>query len=292
MTTKPAQQQIVAEDSSAGMAADVGLDAGAGAVEVAAVAWQSGQMQVHPDWVVQEVPVAFEVNGISLAVMLATPADLEDYAIGLACTEGWVRGATDVLDLDVQQHGPGWCVAMQINARSFEQIKDRRRMMAGRTGCGLCGAESLEQVLRPARRVQPPNGVAVQQVLRAHAALAEHQALAKRTGGAHAAAWCSAKGEVQVLREDVGRHNALDKLVGALLRSRLDAAQGFIAVTSRASYEMVYKAAAVNVGLLAAVSAPTQLAIEMADRAGLALLGFTRGERTVIYTQADRLLQR
>jgi FdhD protein len=241
------------------------------------------------DWVAQEVPVALEYNGISHAVMLASPCDLEEFALGFSVTEGIVKDIFQIRDVEVSSGALGYTLQIQIAPDCFANLKSRRRSLAGRTGCGLCGTDSLAQAVCAAPIVASATQFQATAVARAMAALREKQGLLDMTGATHAAAWCSAAGDVALLREDVGRHNALDKLIGALLRSDIDRASGFVVVTSRASYEMVHKTAAAGVALLAAVSGVTGLAIEVAQQAGVSLLGFVRGHDVSAYAHPERL---
>jgi FdhD protein len=179
---------------------------------------------------------------------------------------------------------------MDVSARCFAALKERRRTLAGRTGCGVCGTESLDQVLRPVPRVGAGTTVGSSAIAQAMRSMHAHQQLNQATGSVHAAAWCGLDGDVKMLREDVGRHNALDKLIGALARAKVDTAQGFIAVTSRASIEMVQKAAVAGAPLLAAVSAPTTLAVSTAEQAGMSLVGLVRGDDLVVYAGAERVV--
>jgi FdhD protein len=274
--------------TDAGRAAAVG----ASASRVRAQTWRSAgerwQVDVERDeCVAEEQPVALEYNGISHAVMLATPADLEDFALGFSITEGLIEEPGDLLDIEPDETDEGLVLRLRISARCEMQLKQRRRFMAGRTGCGLCGADSLDQVRRTdIARVQP-RALRPESVERAMDELAQAQVLQALTGGVHAAAWCDADGALQLLREDVGRHNALDKLVGAMRRLRIDPRAGFIAVTSRASFEMVQKAAVAGAGLLVCVSAPTGLAVRMAADVGLTLAGFARKGRVTLFTPGD-----
>ena len=242
------------------------------------------------DWVAEEVPVALEFNGISHAVMLATPLDLEDFALGFALSEGILDNAGELYGVDEEPSALGITLHLQVAGAAFARLKDRRRSMTGRTGCGLCGTESLAQVGRALPVLADTARSSRRAIGRAMAQLSSLQTLQQATGAVHAAAWCSAQGEVRWLREDVGRHNALDKLIGALVRNHVDAATGFIAVTSRASFEMVQKTAMAGVSLLAAVSAPTSLAVTTAQRCGMALIGFARGQDLVVYCHAERLV--
>jgi len=243
------------------------------------------------DWVAEEVPVALEYNGISHAVMLATPLDLEDFALGFSLSEGILGAAHELYSVEAEQSALGFTVHMQVSGAAFARLKQRRRSMAGRTGCGLCGTESLTQVSREIPVLRDDVAVRFEReaIARAMLQLPSQQTLQEATGAVHAAAWCSADGEVMWLREDVGRHNALDKLVGALAANDVDASAGFIAVTSRASFEMVQKAAMAGAPLLAAVSAPTSFAVATSQRAGLTLVGFVRQQDLGVYSHAQRL---
>ncbi|MET3604121.1 FdhD protein [Sphaerotilus sulfidivorans] len=263
---------------------------------------QAGRREPHVETLAEELPVALVYNGISHAVMLASPADLEDFALGFSLSEGIIDSPDDLLDAEILPADLGESVALagtterglsvelKVTLRCFMRLKERRRTLAGRTGCGLCGTESLAEAVRPVGREAACIEIEAAALERAMAALPSHQHLQKATGAAHAAAWCAPDGEVLTVREDVGRHNALDKLIGALARAGTDPATGFVVVTSRASYEMVYKAAHAGFGLLAAVSAPTGLAVRTAEAAGLVLAGFVRGDRAVAYSHARRLL--
>ena len=251
------------------------------------VAWHGGRAQPQPDWVAQEVPVALVFNGISHAVMLASPGDLEDFALGFALTEGLLDGPAELYGCEVHEVGEGLELQLEVAAACAWRLQQRRRTLAGRTGCGLCGTDSLAQVHRTLPRV-PAVQVPASALACAQRALRHAQPMQQLTGASHAAAWCDRAGTIQFAREDVGRHNALDKLVGAMVRARVDPAEGFILVTSRASFEMVQKAAMAGAGVLAAVSAPTALAIETAQACGLALAGFVRDDDCVAYTFAER----
>lgn len=251
-------------------------------------ALRSGVVSVQPDWVAEEVPVALVFNGISHAVMLASPSDLEDFALGFALTEGLLADRSELFGLEIEREPRGITVSLEVAAICEWRLKERRRNLAGRTGCGLCGTESLDQVSRnvpTAPVVSVPLGV----FAKGQRALREWQALQQLTGAAHAAAWCDLQGRIVMLREDIGRHNALDKLVGAMTLAEVDPTAGWVLVTSRASFEMVQKTAMAGAGVLAAVSAPTSMALDLAQRCGLALAGFVRGDDFVAYTQPQRL---
>ena len=249
---------------------------------------RAGRTGTQADWLAEEVPVALVFNGLSHAVMMASPNDLDDFALGFALTEGLLAGAADLYGVDVRATcDRGIEVHLDVSSRSFMALKDRRRTLAGRTGCGLCGTDSLDQVHRQLPTL-PALAVTPAAVAKAQRGLRSWQSVQQLTGASHAAGWCSADGEVRLVREDIGRHNALDKLVGALVRTGIDAGSGFVVITSRASFEMVQKTAMAGVGLLAAVSAPTGLAVDTALRCGLALAGFVRGDDFVAYTHPER----
>jgi FdhD protein len=250
---------------------------------------RGGAVFAVPDWIADEVPVALEFNGVSHAVMLATPLDLEDFALGFSLSEGILENAHELYAVEEVHSALGITLQLQVASSAFARLKDRRRSLAGRTGCGLCGTESLAQVTCPLPVLRDTVRLSRQAISRAMAQFASLQTLQQATGAVHAAAWSSASGEVQWLREDVGRHNALDKLIGALVRNDVDAASGFIAVTSRASFEMVQKTATAGVPLLAAVSAPTSFAVTTAQRARMTLVGFAREQGLVVYSHPERL---
>lgn len=251
--------------------------------------WNSGQLEKQDDWVAEEVPIALVYNGISHAVMLATPQDLKDFALGFSLSEGILSSPGQLYDLEIVQQRNGLELQMQIAAEQFMQLKQRRRSMTGRTGCGLCGAESLDQAMRI-----PHNVIAVSQHIPSSAIglayenIRAQQKLQALTGATHACAWVMPDGTIGTLREDVGRHNALDKLLGAIIQIQ-DRESGFVLTTSRASYEMVQKVASAGIGMLVAISAPTGLAIRIAQSCGVTLIGFARGQQHVIYSHPQRI---
>jgi len=246
-----------------------------------------GQCADSLDQVVDESAVALVYNGISHAVMMTTPTDLEDFAMGFSLSEGIIQAAEQLLDIAIVEQDSGIEVQLRISSDAFVGLKARRRSLAGRSGCGLCGAESIEQAIVKPSPVTTALVCGRQAVIRGLASMAQQQPLKDITGSVHAAAFCSVQGEVLCLREDVGRHNALDKTLGAITRAGLSP-QGFMLVTSRASYEMVCKTASANIPVLAAVSAPTSLAIELAQDSNLTLLGYVSAERQLIYTHSER----
>ena len=252
--------------------------------------WKAGYLTTADDIVAVETPVSLEYNGISHAVMLASPSDLADFALGFSLTEGILHDASELYACEVVEQEQGLLVQMHIAAERFMQLKNKRRNLTGRTGCGLCGAESLDHAIRH------PSPVNHQHVMRASLlfagmqAMQELQPLQQRSGATHAAAWMDANGMISCVREDVGRHNALDKLIGALVQAKTNFTQGAVFITSRASYEMVQKAASMNIGILAALSAPTSLAIKLAEEANVTLAGFVKQDSHVIYAHPERLL--
>ena len=250
--------------------------------------WQAGKVSLLEDVVAEEVPVALIYNGISHAVMLATPQDLEDFALGFSLAEGILSHPKELYSIETVAQLTGIELRMEIAAERFHQLKEKRRSMTGRTGCGLCGAESLAQALRlPDTVNRSSETFSSAAILKALAAAHHNQPLQAETGATHASFWVTPDGEVEMAREDVGRHNALDKLLGA--KAKGDIKHGFVLTTSRASYEMVQKATVAGVAMLVAISAPTGLAIRMAEQCGITLVGFARAEQYVVYTHPHRI---
>jgi FdhD protein len=243
------------------------------------------------DTVPEEVPVALAYNGISHAVMLASPANLEDFGLGFSLSEGILTQPSELYDLELEVSEHGVVIQMRIAEEHFVGLKARRRTLSGRTGCGLCGIESLDQVARPLVPLAAGQTMPAASMHNALRQLQLNQPLRASTGGVHAAAWVDRAGHLLAVREDVGRHNALDKLIGAMIRMGLDPQQGFALITSRASFEMVQKAASVGIAILAAVSAPTGYAIRLAQETGLTLVGFVRSDHHVLYAHAERITE-
>jgi FdhD protein len=222
--------------------------------------------------------------------MMATPVDLEDLGTGFTLTEGLVEQAAEIRGVEAVMLEDGCELRLTIAPERFAALLRRQRNLTGRTGCGLCGTETIEQAIRHPHPVGA--GITIN-TFELHAALRElqtRQPLNALTGSIHAAAWCLPQQGVQLVREDVGRHNALDKVIGALVRGNLDAASGYLLISSRASFEMVQKAALAGVTLLVAISAPTALAIRLAEECGITLVGFARDTSHVVYTHPGRLL--
>jgi FdhD protein len=252
--------------------------------------WTDGRVEQTSDQVAEEQPVALIYQGMPHVVMLATPADLADLGVGFTRSEAIVASAAEIRELRVLPTAGGMEVRMDIPGERLAALLHRQRNLSGRTGCGLCGAETIEQAIRHPAPVGAGAAITSAEL---HVALVELQArqpLNAQSGSVHAAAWALPGKGLQLVREDVGRHNALDKVLGALLRAGVDPASGYLLITSRASYEMVLKAATLGVTLLAAVSAPTALAIRLALEAGMSLVGFARAHRHVVYAHPQRLL--
>lgn len=264
----------------------------ASSIAVEVERWRSDGISKSRDVVAEEVPVALEYNGISHAVMMASPADLEDFALGFSLTEGILQDRSELFDCDIVAAADGIQVQMQIATERFVALKEKRRNLTGRTGCGLCGAETLQQAVRKPARVACDAQFSAGRIYSAMADMQKQQHLQQVTGATHAAAWLQADGSIALVREDVGRHNALDKLIGALVLQdpKQDFSSGAMLITSRASYEMVQKAASMGCGFIVAVSAPTALAIRLAEQADVTLLGFVRQPGHVVYTHPQRLL--
>lgn len=257
--------------------------------QVSLINWENGERQRRDDEVAAEIPVALTYNKLSHVVMMVTPSALEDFAIGFSLTEGIVKQSSDIQDIAIIERENGLEAALTVDEDCYERLSGQRRNLVGRTGCGLCGAESLDQAIRQPAVVSSQVSVTAAALQAAVLSLNAHQPLQVVTGAVHGAAWCDTKGEILALREDVGRHNALDKLIGSLVRTGFDPSAGFVLVSSRASYEMVYKAAAVGMEVLISVSAPTTLAIDFAHRSGITLVGFARPGRHNVYTFESRI---
>jgi FdhD protein len=252
--------------------------------------WRSGALSNAVDQVAEEVPIALIYNGISHVVMLATPADLADFALGFSLSEGIFRDKSDLYSVDIVAQLQGIELQMDVATECFVQLKQRRRNLTGRTGCGLCGAESLDQALRlPAQSINlSTSKMSVKSIELAFETMQSYQPLQQATGATHACVWVDSHGKILLVREDVGRHNAMDKLIGALAKSPVQP-DGFVVTSSRASVEMVQKVASAGISILAAISAPTGLAIRLADTYGVTLIGFLRDNQFVIYTHKHRI---
>ena len=262
---------------------------GGGSIQTTARRLTPAGAELRDEVVAQEVAVALVYNGVSHAGMMATPCDLEDFARGFTLTEHLVDKPSEIYDIEVEPRGRGIEVNLEIASQRMAALLERRRTLAGRTGCGLCGVDSLEAALRPVPATRATATVKRAAIARAMAALPPEQHINRDNGATHAAGWATLDGTLVTVREDVGRHNALDKLAGAIAKLGTLGEPGFVVVTSRCSYEMVQKAAAIDAAAIAAVSAPTSLAIETAEQAGLALVAFVRDNRLTVYAHGERI---
>jgi FdhD protein len=258
--------------------------------QVSVQRWRDNEIESIVDQVADEQPVALTYHGVAHVVMLATPANLDDLGVGFTLSEAIVQRPDEIQSVEVFNEAGALEVRMGIATERFSALLRTHRNLAGRTGCGLCGAETIEQAIRHPAAVRDRFKISTDEL---HAALNELQTLQPlnaQTGSVHAAAWVLPGQPIQLVREDVGRHNALDKVIGALVRSGIECSAGYALITSRASYEMVQKAATVGITLLAAVSAPTAMAIKLAEHTGMTLIGFARTRKHVVYTHPQRLL--
>ena len=233
--------------------------------------------------------MALAYNGVSHVVMMATPTDLADFAVGFSVSEGILADDTELLDLRIEEGNTGIRIGMTISQERFAELRKRRRNMTGRTGCGLCGVDDLTQVARPLPRVGTGAKVGVGAIHQALNALPACQPTNTETGAVHAAAWATPTGEIAFVREDVGRHNALDKLIGAMGHHQIDSETGFALITSRCSFEMVQKAATIGIPTLVAISAPTTMALRIAERTGITLVALARSDSITVYTNPGRI---
>ena len=249
-----------------------------------------GELHNREEILAVEKPVALIYNGISHTVMMCSPRNLEDFALGFSLAEGIIDKAEDIYGIDIEESCHGIEVHIEMATRCFVRLKDKRRTMAGRTGCGICGSEQLEQVTKNLPKLDRTFQFNLNLLENCLNLLQDAQELGKQTGSTHAAAFFNLKGELLAIREDVGRHVALDKLLG--WHAKHIKCQGIIIVTSRASYEMVQKTAACGIEILAAISAATDLAVKTAQQTDVTLIGFARNGRATIYTGKERLVFR
>ena len=251
--------------------------------------WRAGTLVHALDRVAEEVPIALVYEDVPHGVMLATPADLEDFAVGFTLSEGLVERPEEIRGVTVRLAGESIEIRLSVAWERFTALLERRRRLTGRTGCGLCGVETAEQAVRTLAPLAGGPTVSVRELHAAIVALGQRQPLNALTGSVHAAAWVRPGTGIETVREDVGRHNALDKLIGAQVRAGADLAGGFVLLTSRASFEMVQKCAAVGIRFVVALSAPTALAVRVARQTGVTLIAFAREQQHVVYAHAHRL---
>jgi FdhD protein len=275
-----------------------GLDDGSNENEWAAPAaeatplfWQADKARPRPRRLAEETPIALTYNRVSHAVMMATPADLSDFARGFSLNERIVEQVSEIEEIEIVA-APRGAVELRlwITPARMEALDHRRRNLTGAMGCGLCGLDSLEEAMRPLPVVRHDLRLHGEQIAAACAALWPAQALGQETRAVHAAGFWTPEAALVALREDVGRHNALDKLAGGLVTAGQDPSQGVLVMTSRVSIELIQKAAIMGVQVLAAVSAPTLLAVREAEAAGITLIGIARADGFEIFTHAERIL--
>lgn len=235
-----------------------------------------------PESLAQEHPIAFEYNGLGYAVMLGSPRDLDDFAIGFTASEGLIRRADEVLAVAIAPLERGTIIRITLEEDRAAPLRERLRLRLVEGSCGLCGLETIEEVLRPLPPVTARPAITAPAITAALGALRSHQPLGRATGAMHAAAFCDGAGRIIAAREDVGRHNALDKLIGAMGRANLDMAKGFVLLSARCSFELVEKTVRCGAPMLVTISAPTSLAVERAKAAGLTLLALARTDNALL----------
>ncbi|MEM8499090.1 MAG: formate dehydrogenase accessory sulfurtransferase FdhD [Pseudomonadota bacterium] len=256
--------------------------------------WKDGAQLQLEDELATETAIAFVYNGISHAVMMASPMNLADFALGFSLSEGVLRDLAEIYSLSVDEMDSGIQLDMEIASKRFAALKHRRRSLAGVSGCGLCGAESLRDVQKPVAQLSP-NSEALRPVAleRVHRALAEFeslQAMRASTGAIHAAAWCKPDGNIECVREDLGRHNAVDKVIGAMAKENWNPGDGFLLLSSRISFEIVQKAAVIGMTNIVAASAPSTLAVDLANKHNISLAGRLSEQRITLYTDVKGVI--
>jgi FdhD protein len=254
------------------------IEQGAKALRFKVLTPSEGSAEIIERPIIAEAPIAIEYNGIGYAVMMATPIDLRDYAVGFSLSEGLITQPDDILALDTHQSELGWILRIQVPQENAEKVVARARQRVSESSCGLCGMDNLDEVMRPLPRITAQIDVADAAIFSALSALRSHQTLNADTGSAHAAAFCAPDGTILMTREDVGRHNALDKLIGALADADIDISAGFIILTARCSLELVQKTILANCPMLVTISAATDLAINIAQKSGLRLVSLARAD--------------
>jgi FdhD protein len=251
--------------------------------------WRESGLSLGSRAIPEETAVALTYNGGTYAVMMATPQDLEDFAIGFSLSEGVISSPGDIDSLDVLRLDDGVELRMWLSKPKADRLQERRRNIAGPTGCGLCGIDSIAEAMRPAAVIGHGQQFSSEQIMAAMRNIPPRQKLNIETRAVHAAAFWDVSSGVVALREDVGRHNALDKLAGALARGSIVASEGIVLLTSRVSVEMVQKSAAIGAPVMVSVSAPTALAVRMADQAGITLAAIARADGFEVFTHPSRI---
>ena len=270
--------------------APIGMPGRLASVGAGALRLRGGAASTENVEIAAEVPVALVYNSISHVVMMATPLDLADFGLGFSLSDRIVMEPSELQAIEVVEDREGLQISMRIPAARSFALRGRRRNLAGLTGCGLCGVETLDQVHMSLPRMTGGPRVDAAAIHKALNVLPTLQPINNATGAIHAAAWCALGGDIVVVREDVGRHNALDKLIGAMTRLKVDPASGFALITSRCSFEMAQKAVAARIHILVAISAPTSLALAVAERTGLSLVALARSDSVMVYANPERVI--
>jgi FdhD protein len=251
--------------------------------------WRDGSASFGSRWIPEETAVALTYNGGTYAVMMTTPQDLGDFAVGFSLSEGIIRAPADIESLNILRLDDGIELQMWLSLPKADRLQERKRHIAGPTGCGLCGIESIAEAMRPSAVAAQGRQFSPEQLMEAMRSLPSHQKLNIETRAVHAAAFWNASSGILALREDVGRHNALDKLSGALAGAPIVTNEGIILLTSRVSVEMVQKSAAIGAPVMVSVSAPTALAVRTADAAGITLVAIARADGFEVFTHPQRI---
>jgi FdhD protein len=259
--------------------------------QISRLARRAGGTAAANRMVPEETPVAFSFAGTTHAVMMASPADFEDFALGFSLTEGIISSPEEVETIEVQDQGAGIDIQIRLKDSANRRFEARRRRLAGPVGCGLCGIESIEEAMRSVDKVAASKlTLTAADIVRSVKLLSKVQPLHSETGAVHAAGFYLPGEGISLAREDVGRHNALDKLAGAMAKAGINGAAGAVVITSRVSVEMVQKTAAIGAPFIIAVSAPTALAIRTAQEAGITLVALVRGDEFDVFTNPDRIV--
>jgi len=256
---------------------------------VVAWRWVNGRVEVARDPIAGETALALVYNGRPHVVMMVTPRDIEEFVLGFSLSEAIIRDPAELAGVRTRVLADGIEADITIAAERFRELDRKQRNLTGRIGCGLCGARTLAQAVRHPRPVGRHARLAASALRHALEQLAGRQPLHAETGAVHAAAWVDDSGGIPIVREDVGRHNALDKLIGAMVREGVDPRRGAVLITSRASHEMIQKAAAIGIEIVCAISAPTTLAVRLAGETGMTLVAFARGDRHTVYAHPERI---
>ena len=253
--------------------------------------WTPSGEKLESRPVTAEVPVAIEYNCSTFAVMMASPSDLVDFSYGFSLTERIIENTNDIIYAQIKETSKGTVAAIEVNEKSFKRLEDYARTLTGRTGCGLCGVDKLDQAILPLAKVVSDFKISPDIIHTSMMDIKSYQILNQETGALHAAAFMNNDGDIIALREDIGRHNALDKLIGHIKRNGINPALGYVLVTSRCSFEMVQKCAIAGIPLIAAVSATTGLAIELAEEAGVTVIAFARrGGLNIVSDTEQRII--